>query len=224
MRGEYLAFPAYFHFFGPAFLSFSLAYRTVDEPAEMSHMKFPGWTGLPGLGRAAANIPAGTDLLTTPSSQGLQKEQLALHVDRHFPPTLLKALHGLKRCPQELGHLLLGLPKFSPESLKLFIVHVHPSFWGKQKITQSKNFYLTVYTTLCYQGKSFFILPKIRQENHFLTYPFTGRKVYSLPWKSTGWQQIEGGGPDEKIFTLFFLFPHSDLFVGSFSPARSSGK
>jgi hypothetical protein len=133
MAGKNLAFPAYFHFFGPAFLSLSLAYRTVDEPAEMSHMKFPGWTGLPGLGRAAANIPAGTNVFPTPFLESPQKKHLALDVHRHFPPTLFKALNGLKRCPQELRHFLLGLLKFSTESLKLFIVHVHPSFWGKQK-------------------------------------------------------------------------------------------
>jgi hypothetical protein len=110
-----------------------VAYRPVDEPAEVSDSEFPGWASLPVLGRAATNFPAWTGLLGGPFPQGLQKEQLPLDVRRHLPPTLLKALHGLKRCPQKLGHLLLGLLQFPPESLKLFAVHIYPSFSGKGK-------------------------------------------------------------------------------------------
>ncbi len=159
MPGEYFTFSAYFHFLGPALLGLSLAYRTVDEPAEMSHVEFPRWAALLGLGRAAPNVPAGTDLLTDPSSQGPQEEQLALHVDRHFPPTLLKALHGLKRCPQELRHLLLGLLHLLPQRMKFFIIHGSPSFGGY--LSQDvKRFPLTIYTTMCYLD-NVFLNPRI---------------------------------------------------------------
>ena len=124
-------------------MSLSFAYRTVDEPAEMACIEFPRGAGTPNLGRTAPNIPAATGLFADPSLEGLQKEALTLDVHRYFPPTLLETLHGLKRCPQELCHLLLGLLKFATESLKLFTVHFHPSFWGRSKIICSaENFSL----------------------------------------------------------------------------------
>jgi hypothetical protein len=124
-------------------LSLSVAYRAVDEPAEMACVEFPRRAGIPGLGRTAPNIPAATDLLADSSLQGLQEENLALHVRRHLPPTLLKALNCLKRCSQELPHLLLGLVKFFTESLKLFTVHFYPSFWGRcKKIRSGEIFFL----------------------------------------------------------------------------------
>jgi hypothetical protein len=147
--GKNWTFAAYLHLSAPTFLSLPVAYRPVDEPAEVSDSEFPGWASLPGLGRAATNFPAGTGLLPGPLLQGLQKEQLPLDVPRHLPPTLLKALHGLKRGSQNLGHLLLGLLQFPPESLKLFAVHIYPSFGEKvKKFARREKFYLTDYTTL----------------------------------------------------------------------------
>jgi len=162
-------------------LSLSFAYRTVDEPAEMACIEFPRGAGIPNLGRTAPNIPAATGLFADPSLEGLQKEALTLDVHRYFPPTLLETLHGLKRCPQELCHLLLGLLKFSTESLKLFAVHFHPSFGGRgKKICSGKNFHLTGYTTLCYLCKGFFRSARDPKNNFCSMSRFQG-EVYSPP-------------------------------------------
>jgi len=57
------------------------------------------------------NIPAGPNFLLFPFFHRVQKKQLALHMHGNLAPTLLKALHGSQRSPQEFRHLLLGLLK-----------------------------------------------------------------------------------------------------------------
>ena len=105
-----------------------MAYRAVDEPAEIPHMEFPGWTSLPGFGRTVANVPAGTNAFPTPSFESPQKKHLALDVHRNIPPPLFKALNRLKGCSQELRHLLLGLLKFLAQRMEFFVVHGYSSF------------------------------------------------------------------------------------------------
>ena len=107
-----------------------MAYRAVDEPAEIPHLEFPGRTGLPGLGRAVANVPAGTNAFPTPSFESPQKKNLALDVHRNVPPPLFKALNRLQGRSQELRHLLLGLLKFFAQRMKFFVVHGFHSFGG----------------------------------------------------------------------------------------------
>lgn len=140
---------------GPAFLGFSLANRTVDEPAEMSCVEFPRWAGIPGLGRTAPNLPAGADLLHNPSFEGLQKENLTLDVHRHLPPTLLEALHCFKRCAQKLRHLFLGFPQLLPHRMKFFMIHRSLSSGGKPFPEKVEKYPLTIYTTTCYLYKGF---------------------------------------------------------------------
>ncbi len=147
----------------------------------MARIEFPRGAGIPSLGSTAPNIPAGVDPLYNPSLEGLQEKDLPLHVRRYLPPTLLKALNGLKRCSQELPHLFLGLLKFFTESLKLFTVHFHPSFWGRgKKFAPRKIFYLTGYTTLCYSCKGFFHSARNPKRNFYSMSRFRG-EVYSLP-------------------------------------------
>ena len=157
VRGKNFTFPAYLHFFAPAFLSLPLTYRTVDKPAEVPHIEFPGGTGLSGWKRAGPNIPAGTGVFPPSSLEGLQKKHLTLDVHRDFPPTLFKTLNRLERSSQELRHLLLGLLQFLPKRMELLTIHGYPSFGEKvKKIWSGKIFFLTDYTTLCYSGESFF--------------------------------------------------------------------
>jgi hypothetical protein len=79
-----------------------------------------------------------------------------------------------------LRHLFLGLLKFSTESLKLFTVHFHPSFWGRgKKNCSGKNFHLTAYTTLCYLCKGFFHSARDPKKK-FSVSRFQG-EVYSPP-------------------------------------------
>jgi len=156
-----------------------MAYRTVDEPAEMACVEFPCGTGLPGLGRAAPNLPAGMDLLTDSSFEGLQEEHLTLNVRRYLPPALLEALNSLKRCSQKLPHLFLGLVKFFPESLKLFSVHFYSSFWEKGKIfCSAENFLLDMLYHAVLPMQKFFSLCQ-KPQKKICTMPRLRGEVYS---------------------------------------------
>ena len=131
VRTKDFTLPTHLHFLAPAFLSLPLTYRTVDKPAEVPHIEFPGGTGLAGWKRAGPNIPAGTGVFPSSSLQGSQEENLPLDVHRDVPPALFKTLNGLERCSQKLGHLLLSLLQFQPKRMELLTVHGYPSF-GKE--------------------------------------------------------------------------------------------
>ena len=55
---EYPAVPATLHLLLPAFQRFSLTDRSIDKPAEMAELKFPGWTLTFLLDRAFSQSPA----------------------------------------------------------------------------------------------------------------------------------------------------------------------
>jgi hypothetical protein len=132
-----------------------VAYRAVDEPAEIPHLEFPGWTGLPGWGRAVANVPAGTNAFPSSSFESPQEKHLALDVHWNLPPPLFKALNRFQGRSQELRHLLLGLLKFLTQRMKFFVVHGFHSFKGNGSQDVLK-YPLTVYTTMYYLCNSFF--------------------------------------------------------------------
>jgi hypothetical protein len=112
----------------------------------MSCVEFPRRAGIPGLDWAAPNIPAGMVLLTDPSFKDMQEEDLTLDVRRYLPPTLLEALHGLKRCPQKFGHLFLGLAQRLAQRMKFFPIHKSHSFTGIVS-PMGRKIALTIYTT-----------------------------------------------------------------------------
>jgi len=152
VRGKNFTFPAYLHFFAPAFLSLPLTYPTVDKPAEVPHIEFPGGTGLAGWKRAGPNIPAGTGIFPFSSLKGSQKEHLTLDVHRNFPPTLFKTLNRLERCSQELRHLLLSLLQFLPKRMELFTVHRYSSLGDEKNILGGNKFLLESLYHIVLQG------------------------------------------------------------------------
>lgn len=120
---ENLALPADLHLLAPIFLRLSFTDRPVDEPAEVSHSKLPGRTGLPEVRRAFADLPAGADVPLKLLLPCRQKKHLALDERRDLPPSLLEALHGADRGSQEISHLLLGFLQAVTKSLKFSGVH-----------------------------------------------------------------------------------------------------
>jgi len=174
-------------------------------------MEFPGWAGLQGLGRATANIPAGTDLLTDSSFEGLQKEHLTLDVHRNLPPPLFKALNRLEGGSQELRHLLLGLLQFLPQRMKFFVVHGPHSFKGTVSRDREK-FQLTSYTTTCYLDNIHYFKPpkiydrrgRLRDASLFLPRegPRARKKIFLLPFDLSGVERPYSGVPPRPLKSL----------------------
>jgi len=161
-------------------LSLPLTYRTVDKPAEVPHIEFPGGTGLSGWKRAGPNIPAGTGVFPPSSLEGLQKKHLTLDVHRDFPPTLFKTLNRLERSSQELRHLLLGLLQFLPKRMELLPVHGYPSFAGEVKNFWGIKIFLDkLYHVVLFRQKFFSFCQ--RSQKKFLLKESVSRRSLSSP-------------------------------------------
>jgi hypothetical protein len=59
-----------FHLLGPTSLRLSPADRSIDEPAEVTQVKFPRRAGLPSFGGTAPNIPTGAEFPRRPPPIG----------------------------------------------------------------------------------------------------------------------------------------------------------
>jgi hypothetical protein len=178
--GKNLTFPAYRHFFAPAFLNLPMTYRTVDKPAEVPHIEFPGGTGLAGWKRTAPNIPAEMGFFAPSSLEGLQKKHLTLDVHRNFPPTLFKTLNRLERCSQELRHLLLGLLQFLPKRMELLTVHGYPSFAEEVKKIWGVKIFLDKLYHIVLSRQKFFSFCQRSQMKFLLKESISRRSLSSL--------------------------------------------
>ena len=107
-RSENLTLPANSHFLPPVLFRFSPADGPVDKPAQVPQPKLPGWAGLPELGGALQDLPAGADVRPRFLFPRRQKKHLALDERRDLPPSLLEALHRADGSSQEMSHLLLA--------------------------------------------------------------------------------------------------------------------
>ena len=104
---EYRALAAYLHLLLPAFSHGALTDGPVDEPAQMSCLKFPCGALLLDLLGTSLHDPTRSGPFVLRRLECHKKKGLALDIRRDIPPSLLEALYGLEGGAQELGHLLL---------------------------------------------------------------------------------------------------------------------
>jgi hypothetical protein len=88
------------HLLFPAFLRLSFTDRSIDEPAEMPELKFPGRTPASLLSRTFSHIPAAELRSTRRIVVSKKKQHLPFDVYGNFSPALFKALHSFKRSSQ----------------------------------------------------------------------------------------------------------------------------
>jgi hypothetical protein len=124
--GKDRTLPASFHLLAPAFLNLPPADRSVDEPTEMSRLKFPCRTLIPPGDRALMDLPAGLDIFSEPPLHDRQKKGLPFDMSRNAAPSLFEALHGPDRGSQELRYLLLGFLQALTEGQEFSGVHKGP--------------------------------------------------------------------------------------------------
>ena len=93
---KYRALAAYLHLLLPAFSHGALADGPVDEPAQMSGLKFPCGALLPDLPGTSLHDPTGSGPFVLRRLERHKKKGLALDIRRDIPPSLLEALYGLE--------------------------------------------------------------------------------------------------------------------------------
>jgi hypothetical protein len=125
---EYLTLAAYPHFPLPVRLRLSLAYGSIDEPAEVPDLEFPRGTIFFGLSRAVLNGPASPVFVVLRQLVGKKKQDLSFYMAGNFSPTLLKALYGFERGPKQLSHLALSFSQLMTDFRELTFSHKYPPF------------------------------------------------------------------------------------------------
>jgi len=100
---KYRALAAYLHLLLPAFSHGALTDGPVDEPAQMSCLKFPCGALLPDLLGASLHYPTGSGSFVLRRLERHKKKGLALDIRRDIPPSLLEALYGLEGGAQRAG-------------------------------------------------------------------------------------------------------------------------
>jgi hypothetical protein len=134
------------HLLFPALLRFSLADRSVDEPAEMPELEFPRRTLAFLLNRAFSYVPAPAFRSPPRIAVSEKKQHLSLDMNRDFSPALFKALHSFKRSSQQLRHLFLGLVQLAsnPEKFLFLQLYIPPYLFLYHNVVSSKTFLLRV--------------------------------------------------------------------------------
>lgn len=123
--------------FLPVLFYVAVADCTVDEPAEMSGIEFPGRTGLLNFFGALANVPA--DILTRVIFLGKQEEELTLHMNGNITPPLFIAAHCFKRGAEQFRELFLGFGQLLPDRGEFVFFHDEPLPLDKLKTVTTYN-------------------------------------------------------------------------------------
>jgi len=121
--GEHLAGAADLHLVLPILVNAAVANRTIDKPAQVPALEFPGGTLLFLSGRTAFYAPtrlAGSAVVIDPRHQ---KIHLALHSRRYGAPALFIAVNCLQGSSEQLSHLLLSFTHLRPIRFEFVFVH-----------------------------------------------------------------------------------------------------
>ena len=105
---KYLTGAANFHFVIPIFVNAAFANRTIDKPAKVSTLKFPGRTLFFLFGSTVFYSPAWFAAFAAVIDAGYQKIHLALDRRWYGAPALLIAVDCFQGGSQKLCHLFLG--------------------------------------------------------------------------------------------------------------------
>jgi len=120
---KYFTRPANLHLFFPVLAHRALTNGSVDKPAEISGLKFPGRTLFPLVTRTFFYNPAGLFEFIVLPYHGDQEKHLPLRRRRNRPPALFVALNRLNGGSQQLAHLPLGLVQCISVMEEFFTVH-----------------------------------------------------------------------------------------------------
>ncbi len=120
---KYFTRQANLHLFFPVLAYRAFTNGSVDKPAEIAGLKFPGWTLFPLVARAFFYNPARLFEFIVLPHHGDQKKHLPLHIGRHRSPALFVAVDSLNGGSEQLGHLLLGLVQCLSVMDEFFAVH-----------------------------------------------------------------------------------------------------
>ena len=120
---KYFTRPANLHLLFPVLAYRALTNGSVDKPAEISGLKFPGRTLFPSVARTFFYNPARLFEFIVLPHPGDQEKHLPLHVGRHRSPALFVAVDSLNGGSEQLGHLPLGLVQCLSVMDEFFTVH-----------------------------------------------------------------------------------------------------
>jgi hypothetical protein len=103
MKGEQLKHPgkdltraAYFHFIFPFIVDAAITYGTVDKPAKIAGIKFPGRALKFLIAITFSGFPAGLAFIRFAVFSGKQKIDLPLHGGWNCAPSLLIAVDSFQ--------------------------------------------------------------------------------------------------------------------------------
>jgi hypothetical protein len=96
------------HLVSPGLMGLTFADRAVNEPAELTGLKFPGRASQLTLCRAFFYNPAWFDRLFMGGQSGEQEKDLSLNMGGDPAPALLVTVYGLNGDPEEIGYFFLG--------------------------------------------------------------------------------------------------------------------
>ncbi len=120
---KYFTRPANLHLLFPVLAYRALTNGSVDKPAEISGLKFPGWTLCLLVSRTFFYSPTWFSAFPVFRYPGDQEKHLPLHIGRNRSPALFVAVDSLKRGSEQLGYLLLCLVQLLAEVDELFAIH-----------------------------------------------------------------------------------------------------
>ena len=120
---KYFTRTANLHLLFPVLAYRALTNGSVDKPAEISGLKFPGRTLFPLVARTFFYNPARLFEFIVLPHPGDQEKHLPLRRRRNGPPPLFITVNRLNRGSEQLGHLFLCLVQFLADEDELFVVH-----------------------------------------------------------------------------------------------------
>jgi len=100
---------------------------SVYEPADLPCAELPCRTIPSGLDSTLLHQPTRASSVDWGLLKGQKKKRLAFGVNRDPSPALFKALYGLERNAQELGHLQLGFSQVVSNFREFLFVHMSAS-------------------------------------------------------------------------------------------------
>jgi len=114
MRCQHLAGSTTLHFLAPIFVNASFANSTIDKPAKVTGIEFPGRTMGTPLRSTTHYFPA----WLLPSGLSPQTRDKKIHLPLNMvwngAPSLLVAVNGLDRGSQQLCHFFLSFIELLP--------------------------------------------------------------------------------------------------------------
>jgi len=124
----------------------TLANGTINEPAQVAHLKLPCRTLTFQFKGALFLDPAGLLISRASIDPGEQKIELPLRMNRDGPPPLFVTMNGLNRSSKQLCNLLLSLVQSLSDGYEFLAIHylLHKNIQNRlPKVPQCGIFIIT---------------------------------------------------------------------------------